>query len=81
MKAWVLSDRRGNNPCYSLVWADTAGKAKSLAHSSNGYMYQSDLEAEKSLVKRSCITIVKIAMNGLVMSGLNIIFALVAGKR
>lgn len=36
MKAWVLSDRRGNNPYLSLVWAETEGKAKSLANSPDG---------------------------------------------
>ena len=46
MKAWILSDRTGNDPYCSLVWADTVGKAKSLAQSSNGCMYQSDLEIE-----------------------------------
>ena len=46
MKAWVLSDRRGNNPYLSLVWAETVGKAKSLANSPDGSMYQSDLEIE-----------------------------------
>ena len=46
MKAWILSDRRGNNPYLSLVWAATAGKAKSLANSPDGCMYQHDLEIE-----------------------------------
>lgn len=46
MKAWILSDRRGNNPYLSLVWAETVGKAKSLANIPDGSMYQSDLEIE-----------------------------------
>ena len=46
MKAWILSDRTGNNPYLSLVWAATAGKAKSLANSPDGCMYQHDLEIE-----------------------------------
>lgn len=46
MKAWILSDRTGNNPYLSLVWAETVGKAKSLANSPDGSMYQSDLEIE-----------------------------------
>lgn len=46
MKAWVLSDRRGNNPYLSLVWAETVGKAKSFANSPDGSMYQHDLEIE-----------------------------------
>nr|DAR79567.1 MAG TPA: hypothetical protein [Caudoviricetes sp.] len=46
MKAWILSDARGNNPYCSLVWAETAGKAKSLANSPDGSMYQCDLEIE-----------------------------------
>lgn len=46
MKAWILSDRTGNDPYCSLVWAATAGKAKSLANSPDGCMYQHDLEIE-----------------------------------
>lgn len=46
MKAWILSDARGNNPYLSLVWAETVGKAKSLANSPDGSMYQNDLEIE-----------------------------------
>lgn len=46
MKAWMLSDARGNNPYCSLVWAETVGKAKSLANSPDGSMYQCDLEIE-----------------------------------
>ena len=46
MKAWILSDRTGNDPYCSLVWAETVGKAKSLANSPDGCMYQSDLEIE-----------------------------------
>ena len=46
MKAWILSDRTGNDPYCSLVWAATAGKAKSLANSPDGCMYQNDLEIE-----------------------------------
>lgn len=46
MKAWILSDRTGNNPYLSLVWAETVGKAKSLANSPDGSMYQHDLEIE-----------------------------------
>lgn len=46
MKAWILSDATGNSPCCSLVWAETVGKAKSLANSPDGSMYQSDLEIE-----------------------------------
>ena len=46
MKAWMLSDARGDNPYCSLVWAETVGKAKSLANSPDGSMYQCDLEIE-----------------------------------
>lgn len=46
MKAWMLSDETGENPYWSLVWADTIGQAKMLANKPNGHMYQSDLEIE-----------------------------------
>lgn len=46
MKAWILSDKTGNCPYNSLVWADTIGQAKAQANNSPIYMYESDLEIE-----------------------------------
>lgn len=46
MKAWMLSDETGENPYWSLVWADTIGQAKMLANKPNGCMYQHDLEID-----------------------------------
>lgn len=44
MKAFIVRDKTGFYPYYSLVFAETAGKAKVQARYSNGTMYQSELD-------------------------------------
>lgn len=44
MKAFIVSDKTGFYSCFSLVFAETAGKAKVQARYSNGTMYQSELD-------------------------------------
>ena len=54
MKAWILSDRTGNNPYLSLVWAETVGKAKSLANSPDGSMHHSNVYKSVVHARRFC---------------------------
>ena len=46
MKAWILSDRNGNESYSSLVFANTAGQAKKQANYDSPYLYQCDLELD-----------------------------------
>ena len=46
MKAWVLSDKTGYNPYSSLVWAESAGKAKAQANVDSHLLYQTGLEID-----------------------------------
>ncbi len=46
MKAWIVSSEESCEPCSSLVWAETRGKAKQMANYGGPYLYQSDLEVD-----------------------------------
>lgn len=46
MRAWILSSDDSPEPCSSLVWAESRGKAKAQANYDSPYLYQYDLEVE-----------------------------------
>ena len=46
MRAWILSSDESPEPCSSLVWAESRGKAKQMANYGASYAYQCDLEVE-----------------------------------
>lgn len=46
MKAYILSDKTGDCEEVSLVFADTAGKAKMQANQPNDTLYQCELDVD-----------------------------------
>lgn len=44
MRAWILSSDDSPEPCSSLVWAESRGKAKQQANYDSPYAYQCNLE-------------------------------------
>lgn len=46
MKAWIVSSEESYEPCVSLVWAETRGKAKQMANCDSPYLYQTDIEVD-----------------------------------
>lgn len=46
MRAWILSSEESPEPCSSLVWAESRGKAKQQANYDGPYWYQTDLEVD-----------------------------------
>lgn len=46
VRAWILSSDESPEPCSSLVWAESRGKAKAQANYEGPYAYQCDLEVD-----------------------------------